>query len=229
MGRDGWLGVGWPVEYGGRGFGAGRAADLRQRGGAGRRPAALGHAADRRADAAGVRHRRSRRRASCRGSWPARSTSRSATPSRRRAPTSPRCAPRAVRDGDALRRQRAEDLHHRRATTPTTSGWPAAPTRPRRGTAGISILIVDTRDPGYSWTPIITCDGAHHVNATYYSDVRVPVAHAGGRGERRLAADHHPAQPRAGDARPGRPARGRCYDRVRDWAAERARRTACRC
>jgi len=40
---------------------------------------------------------------------------------------------------------------------------------------GISILIVDTRDPGYSWTPIITADGAHHVNATYYNDVRVPV------------------------------------------------------
>jgi 3-oxo-4-pregnene-20-carboxyl-CoA dehydrogenase beta subunit len=39
---------------------------------------------------------------------------------------------------------------------------------------GISILIVDTTDPGYTWTPIITCDGAHHVNATYYSDVRVP-------------------------------------------------------
>ena len=40
---------------------------------------------------------------------------------------------------------------------------------------GISILIVDTRDPGYSWTPIITADGSHHVNATYYNDVRVPV------------------------------------------------------
>ncbi|WP_018178284.1 acyl-CoA dehydrogenase family protein [Jongsikchunia kroppenstedtii] len=40
---------------------------------------------------------------------------------------------------------------------------------------GISILIVDTKDPGYSWTPIITADGAHHVNATYYNDVRVPV------------------------------------------------------
>nr|WP_179503722.1 acyl-CoA dehydrogenase [Nocardioides daedukensis] len=40
---------------------------------------------------------------------------------------------------------------------------------------GISILIVDTRDPGFSWTPIITCDGSHHVNATYYNDVRVPV------------------------------------------------------
>lgn len=39
---------------------------------------------------------------------------------------------------------------------------------------GISILIVDTTDPGFSWTPIITADGAHHVNATYYNDVRVP-------------------------------------------------------
>jgi alkylation response protein AidB-like acyl-CoA dehydrogenase len=40
---------------------------------------------------------------------------------------------------------------------------------------GISVLIVDTSDPGYSWTPIITADGAHHVNATYYKDVKVPV------------------------------------------------------
>src|SRR5258708_8851952 len=41
---------------------------------------------------------------------------------------------------------------------------------------GISILIVDTTDRGFSWTPIITSDGAHHVNATYYADVRVPVS-----------------------------------------------------
>ncbi len=39
---------------------------------------------------------------------------------------------------------------------------------------GISVLIVDTKDPGYSWTPIITADNSHHVNATYYQDVRVP-------------------------------------------------------
>lgn len=40
---------------------------------------------------------------------------------------------------------------------------------------GITVLIVDTKDPGYSWTPIITSDGSHHTNATYYNDVRVPV------------------------------------------------------
>ncbi|MBF6179200.1 acyl-CoA dehydrogenase family protein [Nocardia otitidiscaviarum] len=41
---------------------------------------------------------------------------------------------------------------------------------------GITILIVDTKDPGYSWTPIITCDGAHHTNATYFDNVRVPAS-----------------------------------------------------
>jgi len=39
---------------------------------------------------------------------------------------------------------------------------------------GISLLIVDTKDPGFSWTPIWTIGGGH-TNATYYEDVRVPV------------------------------------------------------
>ncbi|MFE3754972.1 acyl-CoA dehydrogenase family protein [Nocardia tengchongensis] len=41
---------------------------------------------------------------------------------------------------------------------------------------GITILIVDTKDSGYSWTPIITADGAHHTNATYFDNVRVPAS-----------------------------------------------------
>ncbi|MFR9752844.1 acyl-CoA dehydrogenase family protein [Nocardia sp. 004] len=41
---------------------------------------------------------------------------------------------------------------------------------------GITILIVDTTAAGYSWTPIITCDGAHHTNATYFDNVRVPAS-----------------------------------------------------
>ncbi|HJR88982.1 MAG TPA: acyl-CoA dehydrogenase [Aeromicrobium sp.] len=41
---------------------------------------------------------------------------------------------------------------------------------------GISVLIVDTKDPGYSWTPIVTVDGSHHVNATSYDNVRVPAS-----------------------------------------------------
>ncbi|HUA94626.1 MAG TPA: acyl-CoA dehydrogenase family protein, partial [Acidimicrobiales bacterium] len=41
---------------------------------------------------------------------------------------------------------------------------------------GISILIVDTKDPGFSWTPIYTLGTGHHTNASYYEDVRVPVS-----------------------------------------------------
>ena len=41
---------------------------------------------------------------------------------------------------------------------------------------GISILIVDTTDPGFSHTPVITADGSHHVNATFYENVKVPVS-----------------------------------------------------
>lgn len=53
--------------------------------------------------------------------------------------------------------------------------WLAARTDPDAPKhAGISILIVDTRDPGFSWTAIRTIDGSHHVNATSFDDVRVP-------------------------------------------------------
>jgi 3-oxo-4-pregnene-20-carboxyl-CoA dehydrogenase beta subunit len=53
--------------------------------------------------------------------------------------------------------------------------WLACRTDPNEARhKGISILIVDTKSPGFSWTPIITTDGSHHTNATYYSDVRVP-------------------------------------------------------
>ncbi len=55
--------------------------------------------------------------------------------------------------------------------------WLAArtdPGAPRH--EGISILIVDCRDPGFSWTPIITADGKHHTNSTYYRHVKVPAS-----------------------------------------------------
>ncbi|WP_424536024.1 acyl-CoA dehydrogenase family protein [Sphaerisporangium viridialbum] len=54
--------------------------------------------------------------------------------------------------------------------------WLAARTDPdAKKHRGISMMIVDTTDPGYSWTPIVTMDGRHHTNSTYYADVRVPV------------------------------------------------------
>jgi alkylation response protein AidB-like acyl-CoA dehydrogenase len=53
--------------------------------------------------------------------------------------------------------------------------WLAARTDPSaKKHKGISMLIVDCKDPGFSWTPIITMDGAHHTNSTYFEDIRVP-------------------------------------------------------
>jgi alkylation response protein AidB-like acyl-CoA dehydrogenase len=53
--------------------------------------------------------------------------------------------------------------------------WLAARTDPTaKKHKGISMLIADCADPGFSWTPIVTMDGRHHTNSTYYQDVRVP-------------------------------------------------------
>jgi 3-oxo-4-pregnene-20-carboxyl-CoA dehydrogenase beta subunit len=86
---------------------------------------------------------------------------------------------------------------------------------------GLSILIVDTADPGYSWTPIITHDGAHHVNATYYADVRVPVTMRVGEenaGWRLITAQLNHERVMLGPS--GR--LGALHRRVRDWAARQA-------
>ncbi|MFZ2512261.1 MAG: acyl-CoA dehydrogenase family protein [Gordonia sp. (in: high G+C Gram-positive bacteria)] len=82
---------------------------------------------------------------------------------------------------------------------------------------GISILIVDTTDPGFSWTPIITADGAHHVNATYYSDVRVPASMrvgAEGDGWKLITTQLNHERVMLGPA--GRI--GGLADRLREWA-----------
>lgn len=85
---------------------------------------------------------------------------------------------------------------------------------------GISILIVDTKDPGFGWTPIITCDGAHHVNATYYSDVRVPAEMLVGeenKGWRLITTQLNHERVMLGPA--GRV--GGLYDRLSAWARSR--------
>ncbi len=97
--------------------------------------------------------------------------------------------------------------------------WLACRTAPARH-RGISILIVDTGDPGFSWTPIITHDGAHHVNATYYSGVRVPARMRVGAendGWRLITAQLNHERVMLGPA--GRIAV--LHDRVRAWAAAR--------
>ncbi|MBW0274204.1 acyl-CoA dehydrogenase [Nocardia sp. MH4] len=83
---------------------------------------------------------------------------------------------------------------------------------------GITILIVDTKDPGYSWTPIITCDGAHHTNATYFDDVRVPAEMLVGevdRGWRLITTQLNHERVSLGPS-------GKIeqlYDRLHDWTA----------
>ncbi|WP_049556719.1 acyl-CoA dehydrogenase family protein [Nonomuraea sp. SBT364] len=53
--------------------------------------------------------------------------------------------------------------------------WLATRTNPEaKKHKGITMMIASTDDPGFSWTPIVTMDGRHHTNSTYYADVRVP-------------------------------------------------------
>ena len=174
MGRDGWLGVGWPAEYGGRGFGEIEQTIFVNE--ASRRdvplpyvtlqtvgPTLQAYGTPKQKDfflpriLAGDLH------------FAIGYTEPEAGTDLAGLRTS------AVRDGD--------DYIVNGQKVFTTGGhdadyvWLAVrtdPSAPRH--KGISILIVDTTDPGFSWTPTITADGAHHTNTTYYSDVRVPVS-----------------------------------------------------
>lgn len=78
----------------------------------------------------------------------------------------------AVRDGDHF------VIHGNKIFTSGAEGadyiWLAARTDPDAPKhKGISIFLVDTRDPGFSYTPIRTV-GNVRTNATYYDGVRVP-------------------------------------------------------
>src|SRR6266851_4162237 len=174
MGRDGWLGVGWPEEYGGRGLGqveqqifvteAARAdvplpaVTLQTVG-----PTLQAHGTRQQKEFFLPRILAGEVHFAIGYTEPEAGTDLAALRTR------------AVRDG-----QEYVVSGQKVFTTGAHDAdyiWLAcrtAPLAPRH--KGISILIVDTADPGFSWTPIITHDGAHHVNATYYSDVRVPVA-----------------------------------------------------
>jgi len=219
MGRDGWLGVGWPVEHGGRGFG-----EVEQQ-------IFVNEAA--RADVP---------LPSVTLQTVGPTLQEYGTPEQRE-----RFLP-AIMAGEVhfsigyTEPEAGTDLASLRTTAVrsgsdylvngqkifTTGGhdadfvWLAARTDPSAPAhRGISILIVDTKDPGYSWTPIITCDGAHHVNATYYSGVRVPESMRVGAenaGWRLITTQLNHERVMLGPA--GRVAV--LLDRVRGWAAGRS-------
>jgi alkylation response protein AidB-like acyl-CoA dehydrogenase len=219
MGRDGWLGVGWPREYGGRGFGqveqqifvneAARAdiplpaVTLQTVG-----PVLQDHGTPWQKEfflpkiLAGEIH------FAIGYTEPDAGTDLAALRTR------------AVRDGDGYLVSGQKIF-----TTGAHAAdyvWLACrtdPTAPRH--KGITIVIVDTADPGFSWTPIITHDGAHHVNATYYDRVRVPEAMRVGaenEGWRLITSQLNHERVMLGPA--GRLAA--MTDRVREWATANA-------
>jgi alkylation response protein AidB-like acyl-CoA dehydrogenase len=219
LGRDGWLGVGWPVEYGGRGLGpveqqifvneAARAdvplpyVTLETVG-----PTLQDFGSDEQKARFLPAILRGEVHFAIGYTEPEAGTDLASLTTK------------AVRDGD-------EYLVNGQKIF-TTGGhdadyiWLACRTDPDAPKhRGISILIVDTSDPGYSWTPIITSDGAHHVNATYYRDIRVPanmLVGAENRGWRLITTQLNHERVMLGPA--GR--LGGLLHRVRSWAAARS-------
>ena len=215
MGRDGWLGVGWPASYGGRGFGqveqqifvseAARAdvplpaVTLQTVG-----PVLQAYGTAAQKDFFLPRILAGEVHFAIGYTEPEAGTDLAALRTR------------AVRTGDSylVNGQKmfttgAHDADYVWLACRTDTGAPKH--------QGISILIVDTADPGFSWTPIITHDGAHHTNATYYADVRVPVTMRVGEengGWRLITAQLNHERVMLGPA--GRLAA--LYDRVRGWA-----------
>jgi alkylation response protein AidB-like acyl-CoA dehydrogenase len=216
MGRDGWLGVGWPAEYGGRGFGQLEqqifvneaaladvplpAVTLQTVG-----PTLMARGSQQQKDFFLPRILAGELHFAIGYTEPGAGTDLASLTTR------------AVLDGDTYIVNGQKIF--------TTGGhdadyvWLACRTDPGAPKhKGLSILIVDTTDPGYSWTPIITHDGAHHVNATYYSDVRVPGSMRVGEenaGWRLITAQLNHERVMLGPS--GRI--GVLHARVRDWAA----------
>ena len=172
LGRDGWLGVGWPREYGGRGLGAEEQFvfyDEIQRAGVpfplvtintvG--PALMAHGTDEQKQAYLPGMLSGDIVFAIGYTEPEAGTDLAALTTR------------AVREGDELVVDGAKVF--------TTGGntadyvWLACRTDPDAPKhRGISIVIVPCADPGFSWSPI-RCVGGMSVTATYYSGIRVPL------------------------------------------------------
>ena len=201
MGEDGWLGLGWPVEYGGQARGpvdqmifveeshwAGVPLPLLTLNSVG--PTLMA-----------ARAPRSRRSASCPGilrgevhfsigyTEPSAGTDLASLQTR------------AVRDGDEYVIN-GEKLYTS-AIQYADYVWLAARTDPDAPKhKGLSVFIVPTDAPGFRWTPLRTMAG-EFTSATYYDGRPGAGRQPGRRGERGMEAHHQPAQPRAGGHLPG--------------------------
>jgi alkylation response protein AidB-like acyl-CoA dehydrogenase len=173
LGRDGWLGVGWPKEYGGRGWGALEQlifVDAAGRAGVPLPAVTLNTVGPTLAQFGTDEQKQRFLPAILTGdvlfaigyTEPEAGTDLGSLRTR------------AVRDGD-------EHVVDGQKVF-TTGGhdadyiWLAARTAPEAPKhEGISILIVDTSDPGFSSAPFRMIGGGHN-NTTYYDNVRVPVS-----------------------------------------------------
>jgi len=218
MGRDGWLGVGWPKAYGGRGFGQVEQQIFVNE--AARRDVPLPYVTLQTVGPVLQAH----------GTQAQKDFFLPRILSGELHFAIGYTEPEAGTDLASLRTSAVRDGDHYVVNGQkvfTTGGhdadyvWLACRTDPSAPKhRGISILIVDTRDRGFSWTPTITADGAHHTNTTYYSDVRVPVDMLVGReneGWQLITSQLNHERVMLGPA--GRIAG--LYERVRSWAAPR--------
>jgi alkylation response protein AidB-like acyl-CoA dehydrogenase len=177
MGKDGWLGVGWPKEYGGRGFGRMEQFvfyDEAQRAGAPLPflsintigPAIQQFGTEAMKNDILPRILGGECFVSIGYSEPGAGTDLAGLTTK------------AVRDGDEW------VINGQKIYTSLTDHadyiWLAVRTNPDLGKhKGISIILVPTDSEGFSYTPIHTI-GDHDTYSTYYQDVRVPVANTVG-------------------------------------------------
>jgi 3-oxocholest-4-en-26-oyl-CoA dehydrogenase alpha subunit len=173
MGKDGWLTIGWPKEYGGQGKGPVEQFIFWDETYRARAPlpvitvntigpALMKHGSDEQKRALLPKIRDGELLVGIGYTEPGAGTDLAALQTR------------AVRDGDdyVVNGQKVFTTHAQDAEYI----WLAARTDPAAPKhKGISILLVPTDSPGFSCTPIRTI-GGEMTNATYYQDVRVPVS-----------------------------------------------------
>ncbi len=200
MGEDGWLGLGWPVEYGGQARGpidqmifveeshwAGVPLPLLTLNSVGPTLMALGTEEQKQRILPGIL--RGEVHFSIGYTEPTAGTDLASLQTR------------AVRDGDEY--VITGEKLYTSAIQYADYVWLAARTDPDAPKhKGLSVFIVPTDAPGFHWTPLRTMAG-EFTSSTFYDEVRVPAGQPGGRGEPGVEADHQPAQPRAGGHLPG--------------------------
>ena len=195
MGADGWLGVGWPKEYGGQGRSpieqfiffdeaerAGAPVPMLTINTVGPTIMRFGTEEQKRRFLPGILARRD----------PLRDRLHRAR--RRHRPRVAEDTRRARRR--RVRHQRAEDLHQPGRRTPTTSGSRCAPTPTRRSTRASRSSSSPTDTPGFSFTPDPVRRRRPHQRHVLRGRARAG-RQPRRRGERGLEAHHEPAQPRA--------------------------------